>query len=87
MSDPVYLTCMEVFRRLDDFVDRELSAAEMDQVRRHLETCALCAREVRLEERVIREVRSKLQRIAMPPEVEAGIWRRLRDEERKKSSI
>jgi len=80
--DRRYLTCMEAIRRLDDFVDRELSADEIRLVEEHLETCARCTREIRFEERVIRDVRSKLRRIAVPPELEAGVWKRLRDEAR-----
>lgn len=60
------LTCQEVFRRLDDYLDRELTEAEMTQVRDHLETCALCAREHRFEARVIDDVKAKLGRIKAP---------------------
>ena len=62
-------TCEEMFRRLDDFVDRELGPAEMRRVREHLETCEACAREYAFEASVLAEVRSKLQRISAPVEL------------------
>ncbi|MFN0179676.1 MAG: anti-sigma factor family protein [Gemmatimonadales bacterium] len=60
------LTCEEVFRRLDDYLDRELTEAEMERVTVHLETCAQCAQEHRFEARVIAEVKAKLGRINAP---------------------
>lgn len=59
-------TCEEVFRRLNDYLDRELSAAEMALVREHLETCAQCASEHAFEDSVLRELKSKLRRIDLP---------------------
>jgi anti-sigma factor (TIGR02949 family) len=75
-------TCEEAFRRLDDYLDRELSAAEMATVREHLETCAVCTREFAYEAGVLGEVRSKLQRVDVPPDLLARIARRLAEAER-----
>jgi len=41
-------TCEETFRRLEDYVDRELSAEEMERVREHLKTCEGFTHENRL---------------------------------------
>lgn len=60
-------TCEEVFRRLDDYVDRELGPEEMTQMQRHLETCVVCAREYNFEISLLRQVRDKLQRVSAPP--------------------
>jgi anti-sigma factor (TIGR02949 family) len=62
-------TCEEAFLRLDDFLDRELPREEMDCVRRHLETCALCASEIDFEQTVIDDVRGKLRRIRAPADL------------------
>jgi anti-sigma factor (TIGR02949 family) len=62
-------TCEEMFRRLDDYLDRELGAVETRRVREHLETCAACASEYEFEASVLAEVRSKLQRISAPVEL------------------
>lgn len=43
------LSCEETFRRLDDFVDRELTPQETALVREHLDTCAVCTSEYRFE--------------------------------------
>ena len=60
-------TCEEAFRRLDDYLDRELSAEEMTLVREHLEICAGCAREFNFEESVLRGVGGQA-----PPDRPAG---------------
>jgi anti-sigma factor (TIGR02949 family) len=54
-------TCEEAFRRLDDYLDRELSVEEMALVQEHLEICAACAREFNFETSVVQGVREKLK--------------------------
>ena len=66
-------TCEEAFRRLDDYLDRELSEQEMILVREHLEVCAGCAREFNFESSVLRGVRDKLRQIDLPPSLEARV--------------
>ena len=66
-------TCEEAFRRIDDYVDRELSAEEMQRVRDHLEICEGCAREFRFEESVLRGVRRKLRQIDVPANFQARL--------------
>jgi mycothiol system anti-sigma-R factor len=75
MHPPDRFTCEEVFGRLDDYLDRELTAEEMRLVREHLETCAACASEHRFESRVISDIRSKLSRIAAPPSLREDLQR------------
>lgn len=74
-------TCEEAFRRLDDYLDRELSEQEMVLVREHLEICAGCAREFNFESSVLHGVREKLRQIDLPPSLQARILSIL-DEER-----
>ena len=59
-------TCEEMFRRLDDYLDRELAPEQLERVRAHLESCAACADEFAFEARVLEEVRHKLRRITVP---------------------
>jgi anti-sigma factor (TIGR02949 family) len=66
-------TCEEAFRRLDDYLDRELSAEDMRLVHEHLEICAGCAREFTFEESVLHGVRSKLRQIDLPPDLQARV--------------
>jgi RNA polymerase sigma-70 factor, ECF subfamily len=69
--------CEVAFRRLDNYVDRELSAAEMDLVKAHLAVCALCTSEFAFEESLIKGVRDKLGRIDVPPAVRSAVAKRL----------
>lgn len=73
-------TCEEVFSRLDDYLDRELTAEETRRVREHLETCAACAGEHRFEAGVLDGVRQKLRRLAIPPDLMAKIAARIAEE-------
>lgn len=59
-------TCEEVFRRLNDYLDRELSPAELALVKEHLDTCAQCASEHAFEASVLQELKRKLRRIDLP---------------------
>ena len=77
MSDIDFRSCADVFARLDDYVDRELSPDDLLQIERHLEICATCASEFRIEGQVLQAIRSKLARIATPPDLHARVWRRV----------
>jgi len=66
-------TCEEAFRRLDDFLDCELSPDDMTRVQEHLEICAGCAREFNFEASVLRNVRSKLRQFEPPPALESFV--------------
>ena len=78
---PDRLSCEELFRRLDDYLDRELSADEARLVREHLETCAICATEYTFEASMLRTVREKLRRIQAPPGLLERITRRIAESE------
>ena len=66
---PDRYTCEDVFRRLDDYLDRELDAREQDLVRQHLETCPVCAAEYHFESTVLKQVKSKVRRISVPQDL------------------
>ena len=86
MSTPDRYGCEEAFRRLDDYVDRELSSGEIRLVREHLETCATCAAEFTFEHQLIACVRRKVQRIAMPKDLMTRISAKLSEGEDSSSS-
>ena len=73
MSQMDRYTCHEAFRRLDDYLDRELPPEQMESVHAHLETCAICAAEFDFEHTVIEDVRGKLRRIRVPGELMSRI--------------
>ena len=77
MSGIERYTCLETFRRLDDFVDHELSPEETAKVREHLDLCATCAGEFAFEASLLDQVRAKVRRIALPPDLLARISARL----------
>ena len=70
-------TCEQVFRRLDDYLDRELSPQEMVLVREHLEICELCAAEHTFQASVIQELRSRIRRVSIPQGLRKRISRAL----------
>jgi anti-sigma factor (TIGR02949 family) len=75
-------TCEQVFRLLDDYLDKELTAEEMQRVREHLDTCAYCASEYQFEAEVIKAMRVRVQRIAIAPSLRARVLTALQGEKR-----
>jgi anti-sigma factor (TIGR02949 family) len=77
-------TCEETFRRLDDYLDRQLTPEEARLIEEHLHDCAACSREFTFESGVISAVRTKLRRLAAPPglldRITEEISRSVRDE-------
>jgi anti-sigma factor (TIGR02949 family) len=59
-------TCEEMLRRLDDYLDRELSPDEIARVEHHLQDCEACIREFGFEANVLRAVRTKLRAVEVP---------------------
>lgn len=72
--------CRDIFRRIHDYVDRELAAGELERVRVHLDACARCAREFRFEAQVIQDVRTRLRRVTAPPGLVSSLLASLRAE-------
>jgi anti-sigma factor RsiW len=69
--------CEAILRLLDDYIDRELPAADMRLVEQHIEDCLRCAGRFRFEASLIQEVRSRLRRISLPVDLVASIRLRL----------
>jgi anti-sigma factor (TIGR02949 family) len=66
-------SCEDAFRRLDDYMDRQLTQREIAKVEEHLRYCAVCAAEYRFEASVLNCVREKVQRLKAPPELLAKV--------------
>ena len=75
-------SCEQVFERINDYLDRELSAEEMALVRAHLDTCAQCTSEYDFEGTVLAELKAKLRRIDLPPAVRDKIAQVLKKKDR-----
>lgn len=71
-------TCEQVFQRINDYLDRELSGEETALVQAHLDTCTQCASEYAFEGTVIAELKAKLRRIDLPPAVLEKVQRLLK---------
>jgi anti-sigma factor (TIGR02949 family) len=80
MSDRSGLTCIEVFDRLDDYLDRNLSDEEIALVARHLDECLMCANEYRFEATVLEGLKARLRRVEMPAHLLSSIMLRLQAE-------
>lgn len=72
--------CEELFRRLEDYVDRELSPDEAALVEAHLAECEACATEYKFETRFVSEVRKKLSHLEAPPDLIRRISKTLRED-------
>jgi anti-sigma factor (TIGR02949 family) len=77
MNPPDRMTCEDVFRRLDDYLDRELATDELTAVERHLAECAACTDEYRFEASLLEELRRKVGRMQVPPRLLTAIRARL----------
>jgi len=59
--------CEAARLKLDDFIDRDLSLHEMNQVREHLGVCLSCARLFEFQRLFLREVRATLGDVPRVP--------------------
>lgn len=65
--------CEATFRRMQDFLDRELSSEEMLLVQGHLDGCGMCAEEYVFEASILRRVRGCLHDIEVPEDLFARV--------------
>jgi anti-sigma factor (TIGR02949 family) len=79
MIDLTKYDCEQAFSRLDDFLDRELTADEMVLVREHLALCSVCAMEFDFEAGVLQTLKDKLARIDVSEDLRDKIMRAIRD--------
>jgi anti-sigma factor (TIGR02949 family) len=73
--------CEEAFRRLNDFLDHQLSPDEMRLIEEHLEVCAWCAREFNYEASVLQGIKRKLRQVDAPADLLAKILSQLPKDE------
>jgi anti-sigma factor (TIGR02949 family) len=66
-------TCEDAFVRLDDYLDRELSETERQQVLEHLEICVICSSEFAFERSMIEGVKRKMRQLEIPADVLARL--------------
>lgn len=71
------LTCAETFKRLDDFLDRELSEVEWQEVSKHLDECERCAAEFGVEQELLTVIRERLRLVKAPDGLMKRIMNRI----------
>lgn len=76
-KDEIRVACEAILQRLDDYIDRELSADDVLMIERHLEECFDCASQYRFEIGLIHDIRARLRRIALPGDLMTRIRLRL----------
>lgn len=80
-------TCEQVFLRLDEYIDRELTADEMQLIHEHIAQCHWCLSAYEFQESVLSSVKAKLQRVQAPPDLMERISLALKQETAKESGI
>ncbi len=78
MTTPM-LSCHETFARLDDYLDRELTAEDLAAVELHLHNCTVCSEEFAVEKDLMDELRAKLRRVRAPASLRGRISALLRE--------
>lgn len=79
MSQPNAYDCKETFRRLADYLDRELSPDELNCVERHLEMCEECAKEFQFEAALLTHLKAKARASALPEDLLARVLQALEE--------
>lgn len=72
------MDCNDCLERLYTYLDRELSASEMTEVKGHLADCGPCEDEFVVSERFLARVRDCCQEDVAPTELRSRIVARLR---------
>ena len=70
--------CVETVKLLGEFLDRELTACEVQTVQGHLDRCPPCLNVYRFEERVRRLVRVHCTAECAPSDLKSQIMARLK---------
>lgn len=65
--------CGEAFARLQDYLDRELTPAEILAVEAHLAQCGMCAEEFHYEASILRHVRRAMADEPLPDDLAAAV--------------
>jgi len=72
------MDCDDCLERLYPYLDRELAAGELEQVRRHLDDCHGCDRTYLLERLFLERVKGSATADVAPPAVRERLILRLR---------
>lgn len=71
--------CREILEQMAPYLDRELSEAELSEVREHLAACECCAQAFRFEDSILRFVRRELVEEPLPEGFEKRLFQSIRE--------
>lgn len=71
--------CREAVNRLYEFIDRELSLQELEEVQRHLDHCPPCLDLFRFEENVLTFVGEKCREVSAPSQLRDRVRKMCQD--------
>lgn len=77
-GNPHEVPCSEVLSRVYTYIDREMSDADCDEIRKHLDECGPCLREFDLEDLVKKLVAKHCACQPAPAELRGKILVRIR---------
>ena len=66
--------CEETYKRMQDYLDRELSPSEMALVKDHLSGCGICTEEFEFEWTVLRKIGRTLADTEIPPDLTERVF-------------
>ena len=67
LSGADFYSCEEAIKRLNEYLDHQLTAPEAAIVMRHLEICRPCLRRFTFEQTLVVSLRQKVNASSMPP--------------------
>ena len=73
MSIDRRLTCVEALRRLDSYLDDEVSHLDQARVEQHLRECEACAKKFGFERALLDQLRGKLREVELPAQLKSRI--------------
>ena len=76
-----YYSCEEAVKRLNEYLDHEMSGAERDVVLKHLEICRPCLRRFTFEKTLVLSLRQKVTLLCAPVALREKLYVLLRDHE------
>ena len=80
-------TCRDAIKRLDDYLDRQLSATELVRVERHLKLCRSCSKKFKFERELLAGIRAKINLVDIPNGLYKRIMQIVDDETMKRDTI
>lgn len=76
-----FYSCEEAVKRLNEYLDHEMTAAERADVLKHLEICRPCLSRFTFEQTLVVSLREKVSHLCIPTVLREKLFLLLREEE------